>query len=86
LSENWWNKYKIVVPEKKHIFVKDIQSAILRLKQYRNISELKKVEKLIKDTTDESELIKLIKLHKLLTEQKKEFARTVGNVVYRPVT
>lgn len=86
LSENWWSKYKIVVPEKKHIFVKDIQSAILRLKQYRNIGELKKVEKLIKETSDEAELMKLMKLHKLLMEQKKEFARTVGNVVYRPIT
>ncbi len=86
LSENWWSKYKIVVPEKKHIFVKDIQSAILRLKQYRNIGELKKVEKLIKETTDDAELMKLMKLHKLLMEQKKEFARTVGNVVYRPIT
>jgi DNA primase len=85
LSENWWNKYKIVVPEKRHIFVKDIQSAILRLKQYRNIGELKKVEKLIKDATDDTELMKLMKLHKLLIEQKKEFARTVGNVIYRPI-
>lgn len=86
LSENWWSKYKIVVPEKQHTFVKDIQSTILRLKQYRNIGELKKVEKLMRETTDDAELMKLMKLHKLLMEQKKEFARTVGNVVYRPIT
>jgi DNA primase len=85
LSENWWNKYKIIVPEKRHTFVKDIQSAILRLKQYRNIGELKKLEKLMKETSDDTELVKLMKLHKLLIEQKKEFARTVGNVVYRPI-
>lgn len=86
LSENWWTKYKIVVPEKKETFMRDIQSAILRFKQYRNIAELRKVENLLKETTDENELLKLMKLHKLLMEQKKEFARTVGNVIYRPTT
>jgi DNA primase len=86
LSENWFNKYKIVVPEKKDTFMRDIQSAILRFKQYRNIAELRKVENLLKENTDESELLKLMKLHKLLMEQKKEFARTVGNVIYRPTT
>lgn len=85
LSENWWSKYKIVIPEKRYTFIKDIQSTILRLKQYHNISELKKVEKLLKETQDENELLKLMKVHKLLIEQKKEFARTIGNVVYRPV-
>jgi DNA primase len=86
LSENWWNKYKIVVPEKKDIFAKDVQSALMRFKQYINIAELKKVEVLLRDVTDEIEMKKLMKLHKLLTEQKREFARTVGNVVYRPTT
>ncbi len=86
LSENWWNKYKIVVPEKKFTFIKDIQSSILRLKQFLNITEIKKVEQLIKNSKDEAEQIKLMMLHKMLIEQKKEFARTVGNVIYRPTT
>ena len=86
LSDNWWIKYKVAIAEKKDRFVKDIHSTIIRFKQYRNIAELRKVEKLIKDAKDEGELLKLIKLHKLLIEQKKEFARTVGNVIYRPAT
>jgi len=86
LSDNWWNKYKIVVPEKKDIFIKDIQSTVIRFKQFRNIAELKKIEHKLKETTNEAELVRLMKLHKLLMEQKKEFARTVGNVVYRPTT
>lgn len=86
LSENWWNKYKIVVPEKKYTFIKDIQSSILRLKQYLNIVEIKKVEQLIKEAQDETEQIKLMKVHRTLIEQKKEFALTVGNVIYRPTT
>lgn len=85
LSDNWWNKYRIVVPEKKNIFLKDIQSAVIRFKQFRNVGELKKLERRMQETTNEAELNKLMKLHKLLIEQKKEFARTVGNVVYRPV-
>ena len=86
LSDNWWGKYKIVVPDKKSMFIKDIQSACVRLKQFKNIVELRKVEKLLKDAKDEAELMRLMKLHKLLIEQKKEFALTVGNVIYRPTT
>ncbi|MES2622552.1 MAG: DNA primase [Bacteroidota bacterium] len=86
LSENWWQKYKIVVPDKKSMFIKDIQSACVRLKQFKNIAELRKVEKLLKDAKDDGELMRLMKLHKLLIEQKKEFALTVGNVIYRPTT
>lgn len=89
LSENWWNKYKIVVPDKKSIFQKDINSSVLRLKQFKNIAEIKKVEHLIKEREAEGnvvELMKYMKLHKMLVQQKKEFARTIGNVVYRPVT
>ncbi len=84
LSENWSNKYKIHVPTKREVFVKDIASGIMRFKQFKNISELKKIEQLIKDSKDEAELLRLMKLHRLLIEQKKEFARTVGNVIYRP--
>jgi DNA primase len=89
LSENWWNKYKIAVPDKKSSFQKDINSSILRLKAFRNIAELKKVERLIKEKEAEgnvAELMKYMKLHKMLVKQKKEFARTIGNVIYRPVT
>ena len=86
LSENWWNKYKVVVPDKKSLFAKDIHSTVIRFKQFKNISELKKIEGRIKDAKDDAELMKLMKLHKLLMEQKKEFARTVGNVIYRPTT
>jgi DNA primase len=85
LSDNWWTKYKIVIPEKKMVFLKDIQSTVMRFKQFRNIAELKKLERRMQETANETELTKLMKLHKLLIEQKKEFAKTVGNVVYRPV-
>lgn len=84
LSENWYAKYKIIVPDKREMFTKDIASAIVRFKQYRNIAELKKIEQRLKESKDEDEQLKLMKLHKLLIEQKKEFARTVGNVIYRP--
>lgn len=85
LSDNWWTKYKIVIPEKKNMFLKDIQSTVIRFKQFRNMAELQKLQRLMQETTNEAELTKLMKLHKLLMEQKKEFARTVGNVIYRPV-
>ena len=75
-----------MVPDKKSVFIKDIQSACIRLKQFKNIAELRKIEKLLKEVKDEAELLRLMKLHRLLIEQKKEFARTVGNVIYRPTT
>ena len=84
LSENWWLKYKVAIAEKKDRFVKDIHSTIIRFKQFKNMAELRKIEKLMKDAKDEGEVIRLIKVHKLLMEQKKEFARTIGNVIYRP--
>ena len=43
-----------------------------------DIVELKKVEKLLKEIKDESELIRLMKLHKLLIEQKKEFGQLLN--------
>ena len=86
LSENWWLKYKVAIAEKKDRFVKDIHSTIIRFKQFKNIVELRKIEKLLKDPKDEADSIRLQKLHILLMEQKKEFARTIGNVIYRPAT
>lgn len=86
LSENWSSKYKVMLPEKRSMFLKDVASAVMRFKQYKNITELKKIEQLLKQATDEGEIIRLMKLHRLFIEQKNEFARTVGNVVYRPVT
>ncbi len=86
LSENWWVKYKVAIAEKKDRFVKDIHSTIIRFKQFKNIVELRKIEKLLKEPKDEADLQRLMRLHVLLMEQKKEFARTIGNVVYRPNT
>lgn len=86
VSENWFAKHKVVVPEKKDIFVRDIQSALLRLKQYHNIVEINKIAHLLRDAQDDKESERLMKLWKLLMEQKKEFARTIGNVIYRPST
>lgn len=86
VSDNWFTKHKVIVPDKKDIFVRDIQSALLRLKQYHNIVELNKVAYLLRDCKDDNEMMRLMKLQKLLMEQKKEFARTIGNVIYRPST
>lgn len=85
LSPNWWVKYKVAVPEKQTVYVKDVQSAVLRFKQYRNMVELHKVQNLINETADEAEQLKLLKLYKLLLRQKTEFARDIGNVIYRPL-
>lgn len=94
VSENWWNKHKIVVPEKKHVFIKDIESTVIRLKQFHNLKQLRIVEEQIKQAqsiTSENEegaaeLMKLMKRHLFLNEQRKEFAKHLGTIVYRPAT
>jgi DNA primase len=84
LSDNWWNKHKVAIPEKRDTFVKDIHSVILKFKKFKNHLELNKITERIKQAKDEAELIRLMKLHKLLTEQKVEFSNTIGNVIYKP--
>lgn len=89
VSDNWWNKYKIVVPEKRHYFVKDIQSAIVRFKQFISLRELKKVDQLIREAEaqkKEEEVMRLLKLKIALQRQTIEFAQILGNVIYRPTT
>lgn len=85
-SDNWWNRYKIVVPEKKTTFIKDIQSTVTRLKQFISQRELKKVDQLIKEAKEFEEIQRLMKLKMALQKQTKEFAETLGNVIYRPNT
>lgn len=89
LSENWFEKFKIVVPGKADVFQKDIKSSIVRLKQFQNEVQIKKVGILIKEKETEGnhdEMMKYMRLMKALGEQKKEFAKLVGNVIYRPTT
>lgn len=89
VSDNWWTKHKIVVPEKKHLFIRDIESTLTRLKQFYNLKQLRIVEAQILEVQkqDNSELlIELMSKHKELSKQRKEFARMLGTIVYRPNT
>jgi DNA primase len=94
VSENWWNKHKVVVPEKRHIFVRDIESSIFRLKQFHNLKQLRLVEEEIRLSQSNSQMSEeaaahlrhLMKKHVLLIEQQKEFAKLLGNTVYHPAT
>lgn len=94
LSANWWNKHKIVIPEKRHLFIQDIESTVIRLKQFHNLRQLRIVEdkiKQVQSSINENEentieLTKLMKKHLLLNEQRKDFAKLLGTIVYRPET
>ncbi len=89
ISDNWWDKYKIIVPEKRQLFVKDIQSTIIRYKQFVSLRELKKVDQLIREAEaqkKEEEVMRLLKLKIALQRQTIEFAQILGNVIYRPTT
>lgn len=93
VSDNWWNKHKILIPDKRHLFIRDIESTVIRLKQFYNLKQLRIIEEQIKQaqqqpTTEEmdNELISLLNKHMKLSEQRKNFAALVGTIVYRPLT
>ncbi|OJV27524.1 MAG: DNA primase [Bacteroidetes bacterium 37-13] len=89
VSDNWWTKHKIVVPEKKHLFIRDIESTLIRLKQFYNLKQLRIIEAQILECQkqDNSELLmELMSKHIELSKQRKEFAKLLGTIVYRPNT
>lgn len=89
VSDNWWNKHKIVVPEKKHLFIQDIESTLIRLKQFYNLKQLRIVEAQILENQkqDNTEiLLELMSKHIELSKQRKDFAKLLGTIVYRPNT
>ncbi len=93
ISENWEKKYKIFIPEKKHIFTRDLESLILRLKQFHVIEKLKLVEEKLKaeqskavEEQNDEEVIKLLTAHQKLMTLKKDFAAQSKTVIYRPIT
>jgi DNA primase len=85
LSPGWWTKYEVVVPDKTRTFNKNIISATMRLKQLKNLETLKKVEDMMREEKDEEKILKLMKQHKALMDQKKDFAKATGTVIYRPL-
>jgi len=84
LSEGWWNKYQVLVPDKQRILHKDILSATMRLKQYHNIEQIKQLEKMLQEETDLEKQIELMRKLQILNNQRKEFSAETGTVVFRP--
>ena len=85
ISPGWWTKFEVVIPDKARIYNKSIISATMRLKQLKNLETLQKVQEMMKDEKDEETLLKLMGQHKTLMEQKKDFAKVTGTVIYRPL-
>lgn len=92
-SENWWSKYKIVVPEKKHFFIRDIESSIVRLKHFYSLKQLRIVETEIKQMQQLKEeefnneaFTLLLTKHVKLNEQLRAIAKLAGTIIYNPKT
>jgi DNA primase len=83
ISPGWFRKFEVIIPDKRDIYQKDIVSSTMRLKQMKNLSTLYQLEEQMRDEKDEQKMNELIQLHKLLSEQKKEFAKATGAVIYR---
>ena len=93
LSEGWWKKYQVLTPNQRQILTKDIYSATMRLKQYHNIEQIRQVEKMLqqeqeKPTEEQNfeEVLRLLQLLKVLNDQRKEFSKETGTVIFRPET
>jgi DNA primase len=81
-SPNWWNKMRIVIPDRKNNFINEIEAAVVRLKEYHIKKMLKEVEHQLKEEKDEHELIKLFEKHKLLQKEKLRFAKMTRTIIY----
>ncbi len=91
VSENWWTRFKIAIVEKDAIYVRDVESALIRFKQFKNMHMLKSVEEQILQETQKPEeeqnpdhLNRLLRMHNMLTKQKRDFAKITETTVYRP--
>ena len=85
VSPGWWRKYEVVLPDKTRIYNKSVISVTTRLKQLKNLETIKEVEEMLKVETDEEKNIDLLRTYKALIDQKKEFAKITGYVIYRPL-
>jgi DNA primase len=85
VSPGWWTRFEVVLPDKVRTYQKNIISATMRLKQLKNLETLKQVEDMLRDEKDEEKIMKLMGQHKALMEQKKDFAKATGTVIYRPL-
>ncbi|MBS1624320.1 MAG: DNA primase [Bacteroidetes bacterium] len=83
LSPGWWEKYEVIVPDKKALYIQDIISSTMRMKQMKNLEMLYQIEERMRTAESAEQMDQLIQHYKLLTEQKKEFAKATGIVVYK---
>ena len=85
VSPGWWKRFEVVIPDKARTYQKNIISVTMRLKQLKNMEMLKKVEDMLREEKDEEKIMSLMGKHKALMEQKKEFSKATGTVIYRPL-
>jgi DNA primase len=86
LSPGWHQKFQVIVPDKEMTLPKDIESAVLRFKQFKNFEEIKKAEKILSEEQDFEAQFELLKKLKMLNEQRKQLCNESGTVIYRPHT
>jgi DNA primase len=84
LSEGWFNKYKVVVPDKDMNLARDLHSAMIRIKQFKNIESINNLEKQIESALDYEEQIALIKELQSLKEKQLILSKETGTVIFKP--
>ncbi len=84
LSEGWMKKHHIPVPMGDAIIDKDLLSAVIRLKQYKNLEEIKKTMEEIEKCESPESLQKLMQNLNELNKQKKLINAETVTVIYRP--
>jgi hypothetical protein len=66
------------------LFQKDMFSAVLRLKQYHSLEQVKMIEQQLQTETDEIKQIELLKKLQVLNTQRIDFNNETGTVIFRP--
>lgn len=84
ISEGWWKRYQVIVPDKQMLFQKDMFSAVLRLKQYHSLEQVRTIEQQLQTETDEMKQIELLKKLQVLNAQRIDFNNETGTVIFRP--
>lgn len=84
LSDGWFIKYKVVVPDKEMNLARDLHSAIIRIKQFKNLELINGLEKKMESAVDYEEQISIMKELQILKENQLLLSKETGTVIFKP--
>jgi len=80
LSQNWFEKHEIILPDKEVLYKKDVESGLLRYKLKRVMGMIKENETNMKSEKENIEVY--LKVHTKLLEMKQQLCQDLGTVIF----